>query len=439
MLVLDHYFFLRSTFMRTVKKLILRLFLIFSIIVISSCDNGSSGSKNDSVGWIDITGAESLMLVSDSASSGRSSADGNPLYKITEDGVVVEATITDEDGGEYTSEFWPNGIFNIDDDYVMITFGYNYGTFGNGEDAEYAYLTRKSDGAVFEIPDRYIPQPNGEGDPENAIQFFLSGQFIYYLSYGVINYDSYSRIVRLDISNPSLLTAEGWSPETDFVYGFTADRDGNIAYDAVLNDEGLDDKYRLKYHGGRLTNTDESSIWTGTDGSLYRAEETETYGEYNYNRIDFDSDGYPSEETMCTASKAGSRFPISLNTIQYFVGSSITEINYTDKSVTSYNTGIEVKDYAASEDFFYLLGDNGNILRFEPGTGDTTNILSSDYDVYSFSVSSDNCVEFNALRMTDGKKVIGRIENADTLTTEATPDILDTSMDSEVVSLVRIK
>ena len=272
---------------------------------------------------------------------------------------------------------------------------------------------------------------------DNAIHFFLSDQSIYYLSWAAISHEYCYRIVRLDISNPSHLTAQAWSPDDDQVEDFTADSEGNIAYSATLND---DYKYRLKYHGGRLTNTDERSIWTGTDGCLYKLEETEDYNVYNYNRIDFDSDGYPLETTICTGPEFEDRFPISLKNIQYFIyDSDIIEIDYNTPSVTSYDPGIEIKDLDASDDFFYLLGDNGNIHCFEPGTGNTTSILSSDYNVYSFSVSSDNCVEFNALRMSDGKKILGKLENADTLTGETDPEILDSSMDSEVVSLVRIK
>ena len=147
--------------MRTKTKTFILLSLIFSILIFTGCQGGSSGgSDNDRVGWIDITGAESLMIISDS--DGRSASDENPLYKITEDGDVVEAEITDEEGGEYESEYWPNGIFNIDDDYVIITFGDDYFTFDERGMADYAYLTRKSDGAVFEIPDAYTPTQNDD-------------------------------------------------------------------------------------------------------------------------------------------------------------------------------------------------------------------------------------------------------------------------------------
>ena len=102
-----------------------------------------------------------------------------------------------------------------------------------------------------------------------------------------------------------------------------------------------------------------------------------------------------------------------------------------------------ISSYAASADHLYLAGkDNSNnpvLIRVEPGSNTTTNILSSNYDVFSIGVSVDNSIEFNALRMSDGRKVVGKLENAHMLGGETAPVILDESMNSEVVSLARIR
>jgi hypothetical protein len=55
------------------------------------------------------------------------------------------------------------------------------------------------------------------------------------------------------------------------------------------------------------------------------------------------------------------------------------------------------------------------------------------YDFYKFSVSPADVIHFNALRMSDGVKVIGQIDAAGVLT------IVDEEMNNEVTVLERIR
>jgi hypothetical protein len=92
-----------------------------------------------------------------------------------------------------------------------------------------------------------------------------------------------------------------------------------------------------------------------------------------------------------------------------------------------------------SSDAYYLAGTDGSsspiLLKVDPTTDGVTTLLpknSQYYDIYAMSVSSANTVNFNALRMSDGAKIIGQIDASGSLT------ILDSTLNTQVVMLEKI-
>jgi len=63
----------------------------------------------------------------------------------------------------------------------------------------------------------------------------------------------------------------------------------------------------------------------------------------------------------------------------------------------------------------------------------TVLLPSGDYDIFRMSVSNKGEVTFNAIRMSDGRRVIGSISTTGILT------ILDETLNAEVLILERIR
>ncbi len=97
---------------------------------------------------------------------------------------------------------------------------------------------------------------------------------------------------------------------------------------------------------------------------------------------------------------------------------------------TFLNNGISVKQ---SNDYFYVLKSSGSIVKVNPVNYTYTTLVNDgDYEMYMLEVSNDNTVLFNALRMSDGKKVVGKISSSGSLT------IIDDTMTENVIILQRV-
>ncbi len=96
-----------------------------------------------------------------------------------------------------------------------------------------------------------------------------------------------------------------------------------------------------------------------------------------------------------------------------------------------------IKTAATSTNYYYVVGydesNNPLLIRVNPADDTTTILQSVEYDIFKLNASEDDEVIFNALRMTDGKMVIGKIDAAGTTT------IIDETLDQEVTVLERIK
>ena len=74
-------------------------------------------------------------------------------------------------------------------------------------------------------------------------------------------------------------------------------------------------------------------------------------------------------------------------------------------------------------------------MKVEPGVDTVTTLLPQAgvyYDIFKMVVSPDGVVTFNALRMSDGIKVLGEVE------ADGNVNILDESLNVQVVTLERV-
>ena len=96
----------------------------------------------------------------------------------------------------------------------------------------------------------------------------------------------------------------------------------------------------------------------------------------------------------------------------------------------------KIKFAVSSDDFYYFVGSDENnnckVVKVDPVTYQYEYLLSDgEYDVYNLTVSK-NSIVFNALRMSDGAIVMGRINNNGNI------KILDDKLENLVTVLERI-
>ena len=118
--------------MKTVVKFVKALFAssifvigVFCIVGTGGDGGDNSGDNRSSLSRIDISGAKALVIASKNTAGSASIRAGqnNPdkVYKLTEDGLVIEVKFYDESGNEVSSElYYPEYIEDINDDYVFI-------------------------------------------------------------------------------------------------------------------------------------------------------------------------------------------------------------------------------------------------------------------------------------------------------------------------------
>ena len=230
-----------------------RLYAVIAVVIISICLY-SCGWLNQPhpLSSIDIVGAKALFLAPSSVSALRFSAKEtgttNTLFKITENGLVVEVTLTDENGGEVTDEYTPSGIADAGDTYMIVTFE------SVPDYAVPAFLVRKTDGAVFSL--------DNVGWPRLSDRSFNNSKSVQTDSTGSIYYSANEAaadavVMKIDVSDPEDITAISWSPETDAPDWFAISPDGHLAYAG-----------RIKKANGGLYNMPDGVIWVGLDGNF---------------------------------------------------------------------------------------------------------------------------------------------------------------------------
>ena len=358
----------------------------------------------------------------------------NILYKETTEGDIEAVKLYDHDGAEMLVDEEPTNIFDVNSEYVIIGF-----------DGIIGFLIRKSDGAVFSLENVGFPNSNTSYiTNRKAIFTDVSGN-IYYLTGG--------KIVKIDIQDPENITKVSHSPATDSVSLFVLDNDGNAIY--YGSDASYQEISRIRKVTGELINLNlfEGRVaWVGPDDHFYffnndPFDQVEQYDTDEWEpsffggQIGFNNGISNLPTYLLEFSDRILVVAYGFNEV-YEVYNNPRYIHQTTKSelTDSYNKFpfSSIDRVAASSGYYYIVGDDSDgkpLLIKVDYTDDSYVELYTPglYDIYKLVVSDDDEVTFNALRMSDGAVVIGKINSTGDLT------ILDETLESQVIVLERIQ
>lgn len=402
------------------------------------------------------------------------------LYKIVanEDGTekTEEVTCSDSEGAAVTPAETPIAVYSVTDTYLFIGYGTSTANLSK------AYLVNKSTGAAFDMANAGMPVAPVE-DFRNASIIKTAGEkkdatSIYYITLN----NSVRKVVKVDLSNPESLTSTVVSTATDNVMNFDADIAGNIMYKAKDSSDTLVLRFRSTSGGLKnftVTQSSSDCRWVGLDGYIYYVPSD---NEKQINKITVDSSNTIATETYNDSSAENSaylglkrKYCWKLNFSNKIImvkdeydyltqGAAYEVMNSSKKpkqiagfSDTSngntYGTDIgKVKAACASDNYWFVASKNDSSDTFlmssaitddivETTSGEKSitknkslkKILDSAYDVYALTAVETEGITFNALRMSDGKKIIGKVGiNGGAVTT------INEECDAKVICLERV-
>jgi hypothetical protein len=370
-------------------------------------------------------------------------------YKDKEDNTVTRdgegnIVVKDKDGNDITDEIEgniippkpskPNKIYVLNDDYIIVSYGYNHFEVYNNN-----YLVNSKTGACYKYTGG---MPYNESGLTGKLAISSYGNSVYihtdYPSYELI------RISLDDIDNISISTI---SAPNDRVEKFGIDKYGNVAY-AGTNAMGVDVlRYRKSVGGFEILSGGPhftyNLFWTGFDGNLfhYNLSLDPNVKKIIGNPFTIDDYGdiphYTNGEGLnILKMKNKDRMLIigraMCSEIYNGLTQQITNISYNIFGIST------VSIVLASNNYYYLFGiSNGTpkyvFLKINPEDNSYKTLIDGGYEMYKMTVTSDDVVAFNALRMSDGAIVIGEISATGVVR------ILDATLTNEVVVLERIR
>ena len=441
------------------RKNYISILLIFFLLFVLSCNNGvnmptsSSDTSNNSNKRLilDLNGASTLYIGKSSQSSSRdisSSSSQNKIFKVTEDGYsqeviyYYETDVYDDKGNlvekkkeKVTEVMVPEKLIKLNENYLIISFGNTNN-----------YLVDTKTGYCFNYA---FNTPN----IDSSINFF-TGEPIQFDAEGNIYYRVDQKIMKIIISDPQSVSIKQISPSIERIYSiWGVDINGNCAYEG--RDELENGVIRLKKASGGYVNLPEDSnysstcFWQGLDGNIYYYNATnpgtdiKKIDKNSYEIIDVPYSEGSDISGACGFSallkvknknriilvEDGSAYPFF-----HEVYNPDTNIVTTKKAS---DIGLnKIKFAVSSDDFYYFVGSDENnnckVVKVDPVTYQYEYLLSDgEYDVYNLTVSK-NSIVFNALRMSDGAIVMGRINNNGNI------KILDDKLENLVTVLERI-
>jgi len=422
-----------------------------TLTVIGNNTGNNTGSSGRKVGFLelarmDIENAHTVYIAPSPVTS------GNDFYMITDTGNIQEVTYTykdefdntvtkdeggnivikDKDGIDITNEvegnvvipsFTPNDIIVLNDDYFIATGNNNY-LINSETGACYKY----TDDIPFDF-NKHFGRFCGEiiaNDRNRNIYFISSSPW------------SIKKLSIADIDNISITTI---SAPNDVVLCFGADFDGNIAYYAgELGGSYSVARYRHNNGGYEIlpgTGFDFlPTFWTDFDGKFYYQNHEKTiiinsnpFGISDYTEL---SDSNMKLFKMKNKKRIIMLGRDHITELYNEITNIATLIRFSTFGLSSVKTGI------SSDNYYYLTGiSNGTprnvFIKIDPLDNSYTTLINGGYDIYKMSVSADDVVTLNAMRMSDGAIVIGEISASGQI------KILDATLKQEVIVLERIK
>lgn len=366
--------------------------------------------------------------------SRRAGSDDYVLFKTKKDGSSEKVIFYNKDGSEASCNV--SRIIKSEEGPYILLFLRTYvqGKKGSPMPEYNCLLANKATGALYKAPD--VLSKNLTYDRGTKILKTDKKGNLYYTN---------GRVHKIDVSNPNNITDEALTPESDFV-GF---RDFYVS----SNGELLYNGHRLRNTQGRLFNIAEigESFYRGLNGNLrlflqYAIEDRACYGIFE---IEFQSDGnYQLKEIQA---KINTDFYAPRD--EYWIvtlPNKILRINTDGKTLIMDSTN--PADYAANLDwpptnivgndlwgpyqnifnisdlqynnsYIYCCGIRNNtsysLLRTDINTNQCETVIQdNNYEIYSFTVNSDDSVTFTGLRMSDGKNVLVTIDKNGTIINE---------------------
>ena len=367
--------------------------------------------------------ARSLVALQGGSSSDEENGDASnvitstgdeAIYKITDEGNIEEVSCTNENDEEVTPEETPVVIYRVNDDYIIIGYG------KSSVKITKSYIVNKSTGAAYDLTKAGMPV-SPTNDFKNAKLIKTVGTNAYYLTYKA---DGSSRqVVKIDLSGVDSLTSTVMSFEDDNVQNFEVDKDGNIAYRTAKN------SYRfVKAAGGfgNFSSTPSRGVfWADADGYIRYIKDNS--GTAQIIKITLSNGTISETETVVSEVDVsapllnflskGSSLKLDLPS-----GCIIVYLDEKDSAVYMLDTRSarkwkeaklkSVTAVAVSPNYYYLAGNNSDgkscLKRIHPGDTHYYEdfITPGTYDIYAFSASETDGITFNALRYSDGKKVL---------------------------------
>ena len=457
------------------KKTWILIILLSTLLILASCGGGGGGSSDDDddnigdLAALDISGAKSVFISSNSnvntlyslglGSIQKSSSDQeeNSLWKILENNSIQKVNMLDKNKKKISLHYCgddlvPVLISAVNDNFFAIAFmteshyqnnisyiqqGWIY--------PQIAFLVRKSDGAIYKL--KTIPSTlNLTVKVINNFNLFKTDGMgnMYYIG----NDDGSNRgyIVKVNLST---FSSTAITPSTQDVQKFEVDDAGNILYSGTST-SFMDHISRIRSTAGEYNIFPFEWLpltWHGLDGALYYIDglnvkrlnpstlESEIYGvlpDYPF-RYGVNDNYYCFNFNNCT-------YSFGQGGLSEVYNSTATPRNipYTGDvtDIPLYNCC-----YYATEDYLYIAGkddfpnqNNSILVRVDPTTGTTKQILGNEYDVYSFVVSEQDGIIFNALRKSESKRIIGKVS-----TSGGVVNILDETNNAQITHMEQLK
>lgn len=409
--------------------------ILAALVLLTGCDGYVDYGD---VSALLITDAESLYLAPKPKTEEAAARDveGNVMFKITKEGIVIEVTFTNDKGKtESTEKLRPNAIYHANDEYFIVV----YDNYVNGQ--QMSHLVSKKTGAVYSLenvgvpydsPSMYVNSSPVLSDGKNNIYFIVD---VYSSNSG-----KSSELFRIDVSNPEKVFAKPlMAPNDDGVGSFAVDAAGNVIYNN-----------RLAFAGGGFANCNYDCYWTAPDGKLYYMGREwvsdEEAGEYGYPIYRLDIEGQKVTETEYGT--VNENLYIDFQSYYLTSGDRAYILNREGQLFEVYNPdgkphlveGVpaltNIQAVTQSEEELFIAGESDGqprVIRVNPMTGDWKDLYTpGDYEVYNM-VYAGGRLTVNALRMSDGAIIMGEFDEAGKM------KVLDEKSNSKVLYLTRIK
>jgi len=364
------------------------------------------------------------------------------LFYVTSTGVMKEITYTDAKGKSVTLQVEPLAVYDINSTYFMVLYGTDRSSPDDG------YLIRKTDGKMFSLAKA--------GLPTILYYNFKNEDIVRTDQYGNIFYpvmrckpQCWKQLTRLDVSNPAKLKASVITPLDEDLDSWAVDSNGNVMYQSLSYGTGQRYLRIRKVQGGleSAALNPFNNYWLGLDNAFYVIADGTQEDNYNslYNRLVVDQAGAINRSRY--ASVPNSERPANSNRGFIFRFADRIVIASTDQQMYQHieaqnpaatprviaDLGLsKVGDADQTEEFYFLAGldgnGNGGLVRVSPYTDQVTPLVPyGSYTFYDIALRPDNSVMYSALRMSDGRKVLGLIspEGVDRILSASGDEVVD--------------